>query len=101
MKIAILGARGFIGSYLVQYFSNKSHTVIPVTRDTLNLSDYIAVDNWINSVQPDVIINAVTSGGGARVNDINYTDVQTDLGIFFNFYNNKHCPRYINIGSGA
>lgn len=101
MKIAILGARGFIGSYLVQYFSNRSHTVIPVTRDTLNLSNYIAVDNWITNVRPDVIINAVTSGGGARVNDINYTDVQTDLGIFFNFYNNKHCPRYINIGSGA
>lgn len=101
MKIGILGARGFIGSYLCKYFANTNHTIVPVYRETLNLSNYKAVKEWLSTNKPDVVINATTSGGGVRVNDINYTDVQTDLGIFFNFYNNLDCPRYINIGSGA
>jgi len=100
MKIAVLGARGYLGSYLHKYFS-KDHSVIPVTRETLNLSSYAEVDQWLTQVKPDIIINAITSGGGTKLNDINYTDVQTDLGIFFNFYNNLKCPRFINIGSGA
>jgi len=100
MKIAVLGAKGYLGSYLHKYFSHE-HSVIPVTRETLNLSNYAEVDQWLTQVKPDIIINAITSGGGTKINDINYTDVQTDLSIFFNFYNNLKCPRYINIGSGA
>jgi nucleoside-diphosphate-sugar epimerase len=100
MRIAILGANGYLGSYLLEHLVHN-HYIIPVTRDTVNLSSYNDVDNWLEKEHPNVIINAATSGGGARVNDINYTDVQTDLGIFFNFYNNPKCPRYINIGSGA
>jgi nucleoside-diphosphate-sugar epimerase len=100
MKIAVLGAKGYVGSYLHKYFS-QDHSVIPVTRETLNLNNYSEVDRWLNQTNPDIIINAITSGGGTKINDINYTDVQTDLGIFFNFYNNPRCPRYINIGSGA
>jgi len=100
MRIAILGAKGYLGSYLLGSLVHN-HDMIPVTRDTINLSNYNEVDEWLTEETPDVIINATTSGGGARVNDINYTDVQTDLSIFFNFYNNPRCPRYINIGSGA
>jgi nucleoside-diphosphate-sugar epimerase len=100
MRIAILGANGYLGDYLLKRLVHN-HYVIPVTRSTLNLSDYSAVDKWLTEARPDVIINAAISGGGTKVNDINYTDVQTDLGIFFNFYNNFNCPRYINIGSGA
>lgn len=100
MRIAILGANGYLGNYLFKYLVHN-HYVIPVTRDTVNLSNYNDVDKWLTKEYPDVIINATTSGGGTKINDINYTDVQTDLGIFFNFYNNLKCPRYINIGSGA
>ena len=100
MRIAILGANGYLGSYLTEFLFHN-HYIIPVTRETVNLSNYADVDRWLIEAQPDVVVNATTSGSGLRVNDINYTDVQTDLGIFFNFYNNPRCPRYINIGSGA
>jgi len=100
MKIAILGAAGYLGSYLCQYLE-LHHTVIPVTRDTVDLTDYEAVDTWLSQTTPDVIVNCAVSGGGRRVDDINYTDVQTDFGIFLNFYNNPAVRKYINIGSGG
>jgi len=101
MKIAILGAKGFIGSYLCRHFAKTDHTVIPVTRNTVDLSNYWAVDKWLRETDPDVVVNCAISGGGAKVNDINYTDVQRDLQIFLNFYNSSHSFRYINVGSGA
>jgi len=100
-KIAILGANGFLGKYLTKFLTAAEHTVLPVTRKTLDLTNYWQVAEWLDFNTPDVVINCVTSGGGSRVNDINYTNVQTDLGIFLNFFNNPKCPRYINIGSGA
>ena len=36
MKIAVLGANGFVGSSIVGNLSNK-HEVVPVSRETLNL----------------------------------------------------------------
>lgn len=101
MKIAILGARGFLGSYLTNYFTAKGYTVFPVTRQTVNLESYYDVDYWLSKNDPDVIVNCAISGGGLRVNDINYSDVQRDLNIFLNFYNNPRVKKYINIGSGA
>ena len=102
MKIAILGARGFLGSYLTNYFTEqRRYTVLPVTRQTVDLENFNQVDYWLASNQPDVVINCAISGGGTRVNDINYSDVQRDLTVFLNFYNSKHVKKYINIGSGA
>ena len=101
MKIAILGANGFLGTYLCKYFANRDYHVLPVTRDTVNLNDYWAVDQWLAENQPDIVVNCAISGGGLKVNDINYSDVQRDLGIFLNFYNSPLVRKYINIGSGA
>lgn len=101
MKIAVLGAHGFIGSYLYNFLKSHKHIVIPVTRQTLNLEHYSAVHEWMKLTQPDVVVNCAISGGGRRVNDINYSDVQRDLSIFLNFYNCPYTNRYINIGSGA
>ena len=100
MRIAILGAKGFLGSYLTEHLIHN-HYIIPVTRDTLDLTDYNQVDAWLGKAAPDVIINCAVSGGGKNVNDINYSDVQRDLTIFLNFYNNQSVKKYINIGSGA
>ena len=100
MRIAILGAGGYLGSYLTEHLIHN-HYIIPVTRDTLDLTDYKQVDDWLGKAAPDVIINCAVSGGGKNVDDINYSDVQRDLSIFLNFYNNTAVKKYINIGSGA
>jgi nucleoside-diphosphate-sugar epimerase len=100
-KIAILGANGFLGSYLTKFLTAAGHTILPVTRNTLDLTDYYQVDKWLASNRPDVVISCIITGGSWGIDDISYTNVQKDLSIFMNFFNSPGCPRYINIGSGA
>jgi GDP-L-fucose synthase len=100
MRIAILGARGFLGSYLTEFLFHN-HYVMPVYRETVDLENFFAVDNWLLENKPDVVVNCAISGGGKNVNDINYSDVQRNLNMFFSFYNSSRNFKYINIGSGA
>lgn len=101
MKVAVLGARGFIGSYLCTYLWTMNYEVLPVVRETVDLTDYTAVDQWLETHKPDVVINAAISGGGVNVDAKNFSDLENNLTVFFNFFNSYKSFRYINIGSGA
>ena len=104
MKIAILGANGFIGSYLCTYLWTKKYQVLPVTRQVLDLTSTSDVASWHRANNPTVIINCAIAGGGVTVDERNIDVLEQNLKVFFNFYNltNKHNNfRYINIGSGA
>lgn len=101
MKIAILGANGFIGSYLCSYLQSKKYEVLPVTRTTVDLLNFWQVYHWVKTNSPDVIVNCAISGGGSTVREVNFQDVQNNLVIFFNFYNLGLPFKYINVGSGA
>jgi nucleoside-diphosphate-sugar epimerase len=100
MKVAVLGASGFLGSYICHNLRN--HVIYPVTRSTLVLTDYVSVSSWIDLYQPDVVVNCATAGGKTRLGDCNYQDLQNNLSIFLNFYNLRNrFGKFINIGSGA
>jgi len=99
MRVAVLGSNGFLGNYICQ---NLQHDVIPVNRSNLDLSSFSAVEKWLIDVVPDVIVNCATSGGKTKLGEINYRDLQNNLTVFLNFYNNSHyIKKFINIGSGA
>lgn len=100
MKIAILGASGFIGRELCSLLKWQHH-IVPITRKTFDLSSYSATASWIFNTKPDVIINCTIAGGGTELDKIDHTIVQSNLAVFLNFYNNPKCPKFINIGSGA
>jgi nucleoside-diphosphate-sugar epimerase len=97
MKIAILGARGFVGRNLVKYLQH-SHDVIAVTRATVDLLDADLVKQYLEQNRFDVVVNAA-----AIMTDNNsLVDTRNNLGIFMNFYNNKHLfGKFINLASGA
>lgn len=102
MKVAVLGANGYIGKFLCQWLSNRSINVIPVSRQTVNLVEYQSVSQWLQKERPNVIINCATATGKFQITDFVYKDIQNNLDIFLNFYNNSHLfDRFINIGSGA
>lgn len=102
MKIAVLGANGYIGKYLTQLLASNTVTVIPVTRHTVDLTNFQQVKSWLHVVQPNVIINCATATSQFHISDLIYQDVQNNLDIFMNFYNNSHMfDQFINIGSGA
>ena len=59
MRILILGSTGFIGRNLKEYFEkNSSYELFCPTRQALDLLDEKAVDKYLRSIQPDVVINA-------------------------------------------
>ena len=56
MKILITGANGQLGLTLQEVFS--AHDLLLTDRDTLDITDNVAVDSFVNEKKPDVIINA-------------------------------------------
>lgn len=100
MRVAILGGSGFIGGYLVRNLKNCE--VISVTRKDLDLTNFIQVKEWINIARPDIVINCATMTSNDRAEDRCYEDIQNNLNIFLNFYNNSHLfSRFINVASGS
>jgi nucleoside-diphosphate-sugar epimerase len=97
MKVAVLGARGFVGSSIASHLLHN-HVVTPVTRDTVNLLDPVAVKEYLKTKCFDVIVNCAA----VMTNDESLHDARNNLGMFMNFYNNSHLfGKFINTGSGA
>lgn len=97
MRIAVLGARGFVGRNLAEHLS-LGHVVHHVTRDTLNLLDGQAVKQFLTENNFDVIVNCAA----VMTNNESLSDARNNLGIFMNFYDNRHLfGRFINTASGA
>jgi dTDP-4-dehydrorhamnose reductase len=99
-KIAILGANGTIGTLLCDLLKDAGN-LLPVTRKNLDLLSYNAVTDWLERERPDVVINCAFSGGSVNTTDINLSDLQRNMQMFFNFYHQPSKFRYINFGSGA
>jgi GDP-L-fucose synthase len=97
MKVAVLGANGFVGSSIVNYLSKK-YEVVPIKRDTIDLLNMVKVTHYLKDQMFDVVINAA-----AVMTDNNALhDTRNNLGLFMNFYNNSELfGKFINLGSGA
>ena len=65
-KIAVMGARGFVGHNLTEHLKNK-YEVLPITRDNFNLLDEKAVELFLEQEQPEVVINCTNQGGNRKV----------------------------------
>lgn len=97
MKIAILGAKGFVGRELAGYLLHNHH-VTPVTRKTVDLLDPFKVKAYLEKEKFDVVINAAAT----MTDNLALADTRNNLGIFMNFYNNSHLfKKFINLASGA
>jgi dTDP-4-dehydrorhamnose reductase len=56
MKIVVTGAAGQLGSEIVERYASRAE-IVPVTRQTLDLTDAAAVQSFVSSHAPDVVIN--------------------------------------------
>ena len=94
MKIAVIGANGFVGSNLNSHLA-KTYQVTPVTRNTVDLLNPVACFDYFKIHQFDVVINAA-----AVMNNVN--DTYNNLGLFMNIHNARTTfGKFINLGSGA
>lgn len=97
MKIAVLGARGFVGSSIASHLLHNHH-VTPVTRDTLDVLDPRAVKDFLKSNKFDVVVNCASM----MTNNESIIDARNNFGMFMNFYDNsQYYGKFINTGSGA
>lgn len=97
MKIAVLGAYGFVGSSLANYLE-QTHTVDRITRQRIDLLNPVLVREWLQHCKFDIVINAATTMNS----DVLLDDTRNNLGLFMNFYNNRHLfKKFINLSSGA
>ena len=102
-KIAIMGARGFVGKNLAERLANK-YEVYPITRKQISLLDTEAVECFIKEKEIDVIINCANQGGARKdgYNEDKADIIGNNLKMFFNM---ERCltpdMKMINFGSGA
>lgn len=100
IRIAILGANGGIGKYLLSKLSDE-YRVTAVTRNTVDLTDSAAVKKFFLTNYFDVVINTACNSN-TSLDTFNEKSLSDNLIIFLNLIS---CQRFfgklINIGSGA
>lgn len=101
MKVLIIGANGFIGRHLCEYFTkNSTYTLLTPSSKELNISQEDSVDAYMEAHKPEIIINCANRGGGR--DSTNQNIVHDNLRMFFNIV--KHSDKVskiIHFGSGA
>ena len=57
MKLLITGGSGYIGKYLVKYYSEYGHQVLAPTSSELDLTDLTATERYMAAHPVDTVIN--------------------------------------------
>lgn len=97
MKVAILGARGFVGRNLTSFLIDH-HQVVPVTREILDMMDPVAVRSFLKEQMFDVVVNCAA----VMTDENSLRDARNNFGTFMNFYNCAELfGKFINTASGA
>ncbi len=106
-KIFISGHRGMVGSALVRALNdhNSSHEIVLAERKDLNLIDQSAVDDFIKTEKPDIIINAAAKVGGIHANNTYPAEfIHQNLLINANLIHaawQNGVGRFVNLGSSC
>lgn len=97
MKIAVIGANGFVGRNLADHLE-QSHEVVRVTRQTLDLLNPVEVHLFLKEQMFDVVLNCAA----VMTDNESLHDARNNLGLFMNFYaNSNFFKKFINMASGA
>ena len=96
MKIAVLGANGFVGRSLANHFETR-YNVVRATRQHTDLLSAEAVRNLLDQSYYDLVINAAA----VMRDNTGIADTHNNLGIFMNFFAYPRFGKFINLASGA
>lgn len=102
-RVAIMGARGFVGKSLTEYLKDK-YSVFPITREQFSLLDGDAVAAFVEKENIDVMIHCANQGGSRKEGyDAGASAIiENNLKMFFNMERlAKDGRKLISFGSGA
>ncbi|MGH9431556.1 MAG: SDR family oxidoreductase [Terriglobia bacterium] len=95
MKIAITGAQGLFGHGLVQA-CRRQHTVFPLTRQDVDITDAARVEEVIGHLRPDVVIHA------AAIPDPDVCEAEPAKAFQVNFHGTRNVAQAAKrIGAGV
>lgn len=100
MKILITGGNGYVAKSLSRGLSNK-YEITSINRNTFDLTDTKATNNWFNDKYFDVVLHtAITGGSRFKLDDQQV--IKNNLDMYYNLKSNKnHFNKFISFGSGA
>ena len=102
-RVAIMGARGFVGKSLTEYLKDK-YSVFPITREQFSLLDGDAVASFVKKENIDVMIHCANQGGSRKEGyDAGASSIiENNLKMFFHMESlAKDGRKLISFGSGA
>ena len=69
-RVAIIGAKGFVGSYLIREFEDAGYSVFPADLPEVDILDRKKLDLFFGKTRPDFIVNlaAISSVGASWKN---------------------------------
>ena len=107
MKILVFGSSGLVGSSIIRFYSeNKTdYTIIESTRKDTDLFSFQETNKLIQSLKPNLIINAAAHVGGIHANNTQRTEfILNNLKINMNILEsviNLPQTKVINLGSSC
>lgn len=102
MKVLIVGATGFIGRNLNEFFQNKGYSLLTPSRVELDVLSEESVSSYLQMHDIDVVIHSAIYVGNTAEKIVSEKILQNDLRMYFNFQ--KHADKFgkmIYFGSGA
>ena len=100
MKILITGGNGYVATSLFKGL-NQKYEIVSINRNTFDLTDLHATNEWFKDKYFDVVIHTAINGG--RRLKVDGDDVKhNNLDMYRNLLANiKHFDKFISFGSGA
>lgn len=90
-RIFVAGHRGLVGSAIVRRLAVEKCEVLTADRNTLDLTDQRATENWLESARPDAILLAAGLVGGIHANNTYPADfISNNLAIALNIICSAH-----------
>jgi GDP-L-fucose synthase len=105
MKILVTGGTGMLGRNICEAGAAKNLTILAPSRKELDLSSPLALQAWLATNRPDVIIHAAGHVGGIQANvadPFKFLSLNVDMAM--NLIRSAHVlgiSRFLNIGSSC
>jgi GDP-L-fucose synthase len=105
MKVMVAGANGFVGSSISTRYKSLGYQVIDVTRDSVDLTNFVDTMKVMNETKPDLVIDAAAKVGGIGANFVSPVEFLSDnLRIQTNLMNAAHLAdveKFVFLGSSC
>ena len=104
-KIWVAGHRGMVGSAVCRQLQKEDCNLIKAGRNEVDLINQKEVNDWMNTVKPDVIVLAAAKVGGIEANnnfpvDFLYENLMIEANIIHAAHQNK-VERMLFLGSSC